>query len=74
MSVPSGKAKVRGMPIWLARMSSAALCAVHPRMGQFARFATLLAQYDLIAPALGTMTLERYFEEPRPAPAVSLSA
>ena len=58
-------ARVRGMPIWLAKISTAALCAVHPRMGQFARFATLLAQHDMIAPALGTMTLERYFAEPR---------
>ena len=51
--------------MWLAKFGSAALCAVHPRMGQFARFATLLAQHDMIAPALGTMTLERYFDEPR---------
>ena len=56
--------KIRGMPVWLARMSTAALCAVHPRMGQFARFAVLLAQHDMIAPALGTMTLARYFEAP----------
>jgi divinyl chlorophyllide a 8-vinyl-reductase len=67
-------ARVRGMPVWLARLGSAALCAVHPRMGQFARFATLLAQHDMIGPALGTMTLERYFQTPRPAEAVSLSA
>jgi uncharacterized protein YbjT (DUF2867 family) len=58
-------AKLRGMPVWLAKLGSAALCAVHPRMGQFARFATLLAQHDMVAPAIGTMTLERYFEEPR---------
>lgn len=62
-------AKLRGMPVWLARIATAALCAVHPRMGQFARFATLLAQHDMIAPALGTMTLERYFSEPRAAAA-----
>ncbi len=55
---------VRRLPVWLARLGAAALCAVHPRMGQFARFATLLAQHDMIAPALGTMTLARYFEEP----------
>lgn len=66
--------KVRRMPIWLARLSTAALCAVHPRIGQFARFATLLAQHDLIAPALGTLTLARYFDAPRPAEPVSLSA
>jgi hypothetical protein len=57
--------RVRAMPVWLARIATAALCAVHPRIGQFARFATLLAQHDMIAPALGTMTLERYFEPPR---------
>jgi uncharacterized protein YbjT (DUF2867 family) len=67
-------AKLRSMPVWLARLGSAALCAVHPRMGQFARFATLLAQHDMIAPALGTMTLARYFEAPRAAEPVSLSA
>jgi hypothetical protein len=67
-------ARVRGMPVWLAKLGSAALCAVHPRMGQFARFATLLAQHDMIGPALGTMTLARYFEEPRPADPVTLSA
>ena len=60
-----GDAKIRGMPVWLAKIATTALCAVHPRMGQFARFATLLAQHDLIAPALGTLTLERYFAEPR---------
>ena len=67
-------AKVRAMPVWLARASAAALCAVHPRIGQFARFATLLAQHDMIAPALGTLTLARYFQEPRAAAPVSLSA
>lgn len=62
-----GDAKVRGVPVWLARIGSAALCAVHPRMGQFARFATLLAQHDMIAPTLGTMTLARYFAPPSAA-------
>lgn len=58
-------AKLRGMPVWLARIATAALCAVHPRMGQLTRFATLLAQHDMIAPALGTVTLERYFADSR---------
>jgi uncharacterized protein YbjT (DUF2867 family) len=57
-------AKIRSVPVWLARIGAAALCALHPRMGQFARFAALLARHDVIAPALGTMTLSRYFEEP----------
>jgi uncharacterized protein YbjT (DUF2867 family) len=57
-------AKIRGVPIWLAKVGTAAFCAVHPRMGQFARFATLLAQHDNIAPAVGTLTLARYFAEP----------
>lgn len=57
-------AKIRGVPRWLARLGTAALCAVHPRMGQFARFATRLAQHDNIAPALGTLTLARYFAPP----------
>lgn len=67
-------AKVRGMPVWLAKAATAALCAVHPRMGQFARFATLLAQHDMIAPSLGTMTLARYFQRPTVVEPVSLSA
>ncbi len=67
-------AKVRGMPVWFANIATAALCAVHPRMGQFARFAKLLAQHDMIAPSLGTMTLARYFARPSVVEPVSLSA
>lgn len=61
--------KVRGMPVWLAGAAAAAVCAVHPRIGQFARFATQLARHDLIAPSLGTMTLARYFQDPSPVDA-----
>ena len=62
----AGRPGVRRVPVWLAKLGSAALCAVHPRIGQFARFATLLAQHDMLAPSLGTMTLARYFSTPSP--------
>jgi len=51
------RSKIRGLPIWLARGSGALLRLVHPRIGQFVQFATLLAQHDLIAPSLGTRRL-----------------
>ncbi|MBA3392378.1 MAG: hypothetical protein H0T89_07025 [Deltaproteobacteria bacterium] len=54
---------VRRMPGWLAGPAAAALALVHPRIGQFARFAALLARHDLIAPALGSRTLAHYLQE-----------
>lgn len=57
-------AKIRGVPLWLAKAGTAALCAVHPRIGQFARFATVLAAHDNIVPAVGTLSLARYLAEP----------
>jgi len=50
------------MPAWLAGASGALLRAVHPRMGQFARFAAGLGRHDVIAPALGTRTLADYLD------------
>jgi uncharacterized protein YbjT (DUF2867 family) len=47
-------------PVWLARAGSAMLSLVHPRIGQFARFAAALATNDSIAPALGTTRLADY--------------
>jgi nucleoside-diphosphate-sugar epimerase len=35
---------------------------LHPRMGQFARFAAGVARHDAIAPALGTSTLAGYLD------------
>lgn len=48
------------MPAWLAGAAAAMLRVVHPRMGQFGRFAALLARHDAIAPSLGTRTLSAY--------------
>ena len=45
------------MPAWLGAASATMMCAVHPRMGQFARFAVLLGKHDMIAPSLGTRRL-----------------
>jgi uncharacterized protein YbjT (DUF2867 family) len=47
-------------PVWLAKSGSALLSLLHPRIGQFARFAALLATNDSIAPALGTTRLSEY--------------
>ena len=48
------------VPVWLARAGTWPLRLVHPRIGQFAQFATWLATHDSIAPALGTTTLADY--------------
>jgi uncharacterized protein YbjT (DUF2867 family) len=56
---------VRRLPVWLAAAGSAALSLVHPRMGQFARFAVGLARHDVIAPALGVMPLADYLDAAR---------
>ena len=52
----------RSLPLWLARPGAALLSLVHPRIGQFARFAVGLAQHDVIAPALGTTRLRDYLQ------------
>jgi uncharacterized protein YbjT (DUF2867 family) len=48
------------VPAWLGRSGSALLSLVHPRIGQFARFAAALATHDGIAPSLGTTRLTDY--------------
>jgi uncharacterized protein YbjT (DUF2867 family) len=48
------------VPVWLARAGAVLARAVHPRIGQFAQFATLLARHDSIAPALGKRRLADY--------------
>lgn len=50
----AGQKRVRGFPVWLARMNGALLRLVHPRLGQFVQFACGLAEYDVIAPVMGT--------------------
>jgi uncharacterized protein YbjT (DUF2867 family) len=54
--------KVRGLPVWLARLNGALLRCAHPRIGQFVQFAAGLAQHDVIAPALGSRRFGDYLE------------
>jgi uncharacterized protein YbjT (DUF2867 family) len=51
------------LPVWLAAGNAAVMALLHPRMGQFAKFAVLLAKHDAIAPSLGTRTLAAYLAE-----------
>ncbi len=48
------------VPAWLGATGGAMLRLVHPRIGQFVKFAAGLAKQDAIAPAVGTMTLRDY--------------
>ena len=57
--------RVIRLPVWLAAAGSSALALVHPRIGQFARFAVGLARHDVIAPALGVMPLGDYLDAAR---------
>jgi uncharacterized protein YbjT (DUF2867 family) len=54
------RAKVTAVPVGLAKLNAALLSVVHPRMGQFVKFAIGLAQNDIIAPACGTTKLGNY--------------
>jgi uncharacterized protein YbjT (DUF2867 family) len=56
------RVRMMRIPAWLAGASGAVLRVLHPRMGQFARFAAGLAQHDVIAPALGASTLASYLD------------
>jgi uncharacterized protein YbjT (DUF2867 family) len=51
------------LPVWLASMNATLFRAVHPRMGQFAKFAVLLARHSVIADAHGTRTLRAYLDD-----------
>ncbi|MGE3453601.1 MAG: SDR family oxidoreductase [Kofleriaceae bacterium] len=42
------------MPTWFANLYGIGLRVVHPRLGQFMRFAALIGSHDIIAPARGT--------------------
>ena len=50
----AGQKRVRGFPVWLARMNAAMLRLVHPRIGQFMQFACGLAKHGVVAPVMGT--------------------
>lgn len=60
VAAAAGQRKVRGFPVWLARINATMLRLVHPRIGQFMQFAVGLAKHDVIAPALGTRRFADY--------------
>ncbi|MGE0870568.1 MAG: hypothetical protein AB7P03_18530 [Kofleriaceae bacterium] len=53
-------AKFVRMPAWLANAYGIGLRVVHPRLGQFLRFAALIGRHDAIAPARGTHRFSDY--------------
>jgi uncharacterized protein YbjT (DUF2867 family) len=57
------KVRMWRLPTWLAGINAAMFRAVHPRMGQFAKFAVLLAKHDAIAPSIGTRTFGAYLAD-----------
>jgi uncharacterized protein YbjT (DUF2867 family) len=54
------RVRIVRVPAWLGAGGAAVLSLVHPRIGQFARFAAGLATHDGIAPALGTTRFADY--------------
>jgi len=59
-AVTARRVRVVRAPLALARVGAIVLRALHPRIGQFAKFAALLARHDNIAPAVGTTRLADY--------------
>ena len=59
------KVRMWRLPTWLAGINAAMFRVVHPRMGQFAKFAVLLAKYDAIAPSVGTRRFDDYLAASR---------
>ncbi len=64
------RVRIIRVPRWLGVAGAAAMRVVHPRIGQLAGFASLLAQHDVIAPALGTRTLAAYLARCSPERAI----
>jgi uncharacterized protein YbjT (DUF2867 family) len=62
-AVAGRRVRILRVPAWLAGIGSAALRLLHPRIGQFARFAVGLSRTDNIAPSLGTSTLAQYLDQ-----------
>ncbi len=54
------RVRIFRVPRWLGALGAAGLSLVHPRIGQFARFAAGLAIHDGIAPSLGTRRFADY--------------
>lgn len=50
------------LPVWLAAINASMVRVLHPRIGQFAKFAVLLGRHDAIAPAVGTRTFDAYLD------------
>jgi len=61
-AVAGRRVRMLRVPAWLGGAGALALRAVHPRMGQFARFAALLARHDVIAPVGGTRSFAGYLD------------
>ena len=51
------RVRMMRLPVWLAAVNAALLRVVHPRMGQFARFAVGLARHDAIENVALTVSL-----------------
>jgi uncharacterized protein YbjT (DUF2867 family) len=56
------KVRMWRLPAWIAGINATMVRAFHPRIGQFAKFAVLLAKHDAIAPAVGTRTFGDYLK------------
>ena len=54
------RVRIVGAPAWLGRIGGLALSLLHPRIGQFVRFAASLASHDTIAPKIGTTRFADY--------------
>jgi uncharacterized protein YbjT (DUF2867 family) len=65
----AGQRKVRGFPVWLARINAAMLRLVHPRIGQFMQFAVGLAEHGVVAPVMGTRRFSDHLARPARASA-----
>jgi uncharacterized protein YbjT (DUF2867 family) len=54
------RVRIAGLPVWMASIGATMTRILHPRMGQFMKFAVGLADHDVIAPSLGTTRLSDY--------------
>jgi hypothetical protein len=59
-AVAQRRVRFVGVPVWLARIGTALLAPLHPRISQFGRFACGLARHDVIGDAVGTCRLDDY--------------
>lgn len=66
VAASAGQRKVRGFPVWLARINAALLRLVHPRIGQFMQFAVGLAEHGVVAPVMGTKRFADHLDPERP--------